>query len=167
MGRPDEARPSFQALLDAHLDDATDRLALVSLEALGKGLAGQRVLSFLYQQQPLHLSLLDLSDLLTEQPDWATIRYLLGRQLFNLEEYDRAARFLLAAWRLGLPHPALTSEALRLLGQSYYHLNLPDPAFAAFFALALFPRNQGDLLWALTWTARVAFDLCPGISPRR
>ena len=71
--------------------------------------------------------------------------YLLDCQLFNLEEYGLAERFLLNAWRLGLPHPVLTSEALRLLSQSY-HLNLPYPAIAAFFALALLPRNQGDLL---------------------
>ncbi|HOX46130.1 MAG TPA: hypothetical protein PK668_21180 [Myxococcota bacterium] len=164
LGLPAQARDRLQAVLSnpATAEEAV-RASAIRLEALERGLAGQRVLAFLARGKTDALALLELRQATLEQPAWGAAWYLLGRALWNLGEPARALPCLRRALDEGLLHPALLAEDLRLVIQAAYRTGNGDgggPAAVATAALTLmqFPRFPGDLALALDWLERLAFD---------
>ncbi len=173
LDRPQRARALQRRLLDAHLSDATDRLALVKLQCLERGAPARPVLAFLELGRADALTLLQLHQVAVAEPGWGAAWYLLGRQLFNRGEFERAIRPLWSAARRGLGHPSLIAENLRLLAISLFRAGgprEPDPerppaplraraqAAALLAVVAEFPRHRGELLTARDWLQRLRFE---------
>lgn len=173
LHRPQRARALQRQLLDAHLSDAADRLALVKLQCLDRGAPARPVLAFLESGRPDALTLLQLHQVAVAEADWGAAWYLLGRQLYNRGEFERAIGPLWRAARQGLGHPGLTTENLRLLAICLFRAGgprEPDPGrppapararaqAAALLAVAAeFPRHRGELLAALDWLQRLRFE---------
>jgi len=158
LERPAEARARWLELLESHIDDATDRLVLVKLKALTKGDPGLRVLRFLKKPRVNAATLLDLREVAAERPAWATIWYLIGRQLFNRKLFEKCVPYLEKAGKKGLTHPALAAENMRLLVLSYYRLGEYEKAGVLLWAMGLAPRHPGERLWITDWLERLHFD---------
>lgn len=176
MGKLGKASDLQGQVLSAHLGDSSDRTAVVKLLAMQRHDHAGVVLDMLEKGQVSDLSLLDLRDLTIEEPQWAEAWYLLGRQLFNRRKYHRAIAYFWRAGELGLHHPSLAAENLRLLAASHYYQlfyeNHPydsdkvqrsddeksiASALAMFTVLAQFPRHEGELLMAQDWINRLCF----------
>jgi tetratricopeptide (TPR) repeat protein len=157
--RPDEAHSRYVSLLQAHLDDGTDRLVIAKLEAMQKGEAGRKVLGFL-EEGKLDLStILDLREAAQAHPQWGLAWYLVGRQLYNRELFEPALEYLERAASAGLLRPELAAENLRLLAVAYYRIGRPGRAATLLSVLAFHPRHEGERLWALDWLERIGFEL--------
>jgi tetratricopeptide (TPR) repeat protein len=157
--RPEEARSRYVSLLQAHLDDGTDRLVIAKLEAMQKGEAGGKVLEFLKEGKLDLSTILDLREAAQAHPQWGLAWYLVGRQLYNREMFEPALLYLERAASAGLLRPELAAENLRLLAVAYYRTGRPVRAATLLSALAFYPRHQGELLWALDWLERIGFEL--------
>jgi len=158
-GRPEEARDRYVALLQAHLDDGTDRLAIAKLEAMQKGESGKKVLEFLGEGKLDLSTILDLREAAQAHPQWGLAWYLVGRQLYNRELFEPALGYLERAASAGLLRPELAAENLRLLAVAYYRTGNPGRAAALLSVLAFHPRHEGELLWARDWLERIGFEL--------
>ncbi len=161
-GRLPEARLRYVSLLNAHLDDATDRLVIAKLESLQKGAAGRKVLQFLVEGRVDLSTILDLREAAEANPHWGLPWYLIGRQLYNREMFEPALGYLRRAASVGLLRPELAAENLRLLAVACYHTGKLDRAASALYPLVLYPRHEGELLWALDWLERIGFELTHG-----
>jgi tetratricopeptide (TPR) repeat protein len=157
-GRTSEASEQYQRLLDAHLDDGTDRLALVKLESLKRDEHGKRIIDFLERGSADGPALLQLRDITIDLPGWSTAWYLLGRQLYNQRRYEQALPYLERAGDTGLAHPALAMENLKLLAVCSYELGQASRSAAYLSVMAQFPRHQGDLSWSGDWLERIRFE---------
>lgn len=158
-GRREEARARYVSLLNAHLDDGTDRLVIAKLESLQKDAAGGKVLEFLEEGRVDLSRILDLREAAGAHPGWGLAWYLVGRQLFNREMFAHALEYLERAASAGLLRPELAAENLRLLAMAHYHTGNTHRAAAALSVLVMFPRHEGELLWALDWLERIGFEL--------
>jgi tetratricopeptide (TPR) repeat protein len=158
-GRREEARSRYLSLLNAHLDDGTDRLVIAKLESLQKGAAGDKVFQFLEEGRVDLSTILDLREAAGAHPHWGLAWYLVGRQLFNRELFEPALEYLERAASAGLLRPELAAENLRLLAVAYYRTGNPYKAVSALSVLVLYPRHEGELLWALDWLERIGFEL--------
>lgn len=157
-GRGAESSRHWKAVLDAHLDDGSDRLAAVKIAALDRGEAGAKVLSFLEAGKLDIAGLLDLREAAALAPGWGATWYLIGRQLFNQGMFERCIPYLERAGEQGLSHPALAAENMRLLISACYRLGKLKKAAAMLAVLAQLPRHPGELLRTRDWLSRVAFD---------
>jgi hypothetical protein len=98
---------------------------------------------------------LDLALAVTEVPDSALLRYLLGRSLARAGAFDAAADSLAAALDLGLP-PLFRFEAVKGLGESeYWAGRIPDARSHLAMALPGAP-HQGDRMVVEEYLARIA-----------
>jgi hypothetical protein len=162
LGDPDGARARLQAILASPLaPDEGQRAASIKLEALERGPAGAPVGAYLARGRPDAASLLALREAAAAEPGWASVWYLLGRALWNQAEAGQALPYLAAATRLGLGHPALQAENLRLLALAGHRCAGRDGlalAAAAAWVLWLQARTPGDEAWALDMFDRVLFE---------
>jgi tetratricopeptide (TPR) repeat protein len=157
--RPEEARSRYLSLLQAHLNDGTDRLVIAKLESLQMGAAGRKVLEFL-ETGKLNLStILDLREAAETHPHWGLAWYLVGRQLFNRELFEAALVYLKRAAATGLLRPELAAKNLRMLAVAYFRTENLFKAASILSVLILYPRHEGELLWALDWIERIGFEL--------
>ncbi|MBN2495801.1 MAG: hypothetical protein JXR96_14520, partial [Deltaproteobacteria bacterium] len=161
-----EASAHYERVLAAHLSDASDRTALVKLEALARmagggeagTAAGRKVLDFLRSGELAIGTLLELHEAALAVPDWGAAWYLVGRQLVNRERFGQALPYLERAADRRFVHPALAVECMRLRVQALYRCGESEQALALLGVLARFPRHAGDRLWALEWIERIRFD---------
>ncbi len=61
-----------------------------------------------------------LQEIIREYPEYAPAHYLLGRLLFNKNEYQKALPYLLSAEAASFPSPDLEKENMRILGISLF-----------------------------------------------
>jgi tetratricopeptide (TPR) repeat protein len=158
QGKTDEARKYYQLLLAANLNDSSDRLALVKLEALEQQPEGKEILDFLIKPKSKKAILLQLREIAVQKPNWGTVWYLLGRQLYNRKLYQDAIPYLERAGDEGLSHPALAAENIRLLAISHYRANQLEKAAVLLTVLTTYPRDQSERLWTQDWLERIFFE---------
>lgn len=157
-GEPGPATAGWRELLAAHLGEASDRLAIVKLEAAGRDSAGGVALDFLDRGRPHAGWLLRLREAAEEYPGWSSLWYLIGRQMFNQEHFEQALTYLERAGREGFGHPLLSGEALRLQAVSAYRLGRRREAALRLAVLAQLPARPDDPAWAGDWLERLAFE---------
>jgi hypothetical protein len=177
QGATEKAAELHGRLLDAHLSDGSDRLALAKLEALGVRPVAHKILRYLDRGHADPFAPLDLIEEASARPGWGIGWYLLGRKLFNDGRFYRAQIHLYRAGQAGLAHPAMAAENLRILAISLYRSGLvsaeddptgerghPQPekaraaALATLAVMAQFPRHQGELAEVRDWMQRLHFD---------
>jgi tetratricopeptide (TPR) repeat protein len=162
-GDTEEAKKHFASVLDLRPGTATERSARVRLEAIEDPLATEKVRPLLVGAPGSggagagDLHLLSLRELIIERPAAATWWYLLGRQLFNRGEMERALGYLDEASRLGLLQPSLEVECTRLQISARYRAGrcADVPEAAARIRLAGAPA---DAEWAADWEERCRFE---------
>ena len=115
------ARERFAEVLSLHRDRGTDRVAAVKLEAIADPEASPVLRRYFLKSQDLPEVLL-LKDLAVAKPKYATVRYLIGRQLLLRRDHAGAARYFKEARGLGLPDEQVRHENLRVLAESLYYL---------------------------------------------
>ncbi len=176
IGKLKRASELQQQVLEAHLSDSSDRTAVVKLLAMKHMEHAKAILELLDTGKLSALTFLDLKDVILSQPGWAEAWYILGRQLFNKKQYERAMGYLWHAGLLGLAHPSLAAENLRLIAVSLYYHMFDKPkhlassntekignkqflgtSLAIFTVMAQFPRHEGELLMARDWIQRLCF----------
>ncbi len=164
-------------VLQAHLSDGSDRTAVVKIQAMSHPKTSKAIFELLDAGKSSALVLLDLRETVIKEPLWSDAWYLLGRQLYNRKKYSRAFGYLWHAGILGLEHPSLAAENLRLLATSLYYLMFDSKddaratafdekaldrksiarSMAMFLVMAQYPRHEGELLMAQNWIQRLSF----------
>jgi tetratricopeptide (TPR) repeat protein len=157
-GSVEKAREQYQAMLSTNLNQSYERLALIKLEALERARPGTRVLDFLDSGEADAASVLALYEAALEAKTWASAWYVLGRQLFLRERFAQAIPYLERAGEIGLLHPALRTENLRLLAIARYRVGDRISAALILTVLSQFPSGVGEDLNIHDWFERINFD---------
>jgi tetratricopeptide (TPR) repeat protein len=137
-GRYERAKTHYRAVFDLHASNALDREAQAKLAALelASDAARDKLKELLIGESSNPLKVTLLHEVVGELPTWGLAYYLIGRNLHINAEYAASNRYLSKAAELGLPHPTLQHENIRLLGVNAYHLREYDQAIAYFQKLA-------------------------------
>lgn len=137
---------------------AVKRLALASPEL------GEVLRPFLLGRLPTASAVLVLHEDFVAHPDSGLLAYLLGRQLYNVRDWPRAARWLTRARDLGLTTDGgLAVENLRLLGRARYEAGDLAGAEAAFAGMKAAPTARAaDRVEAADWMDRCRFEAGDG-----
>jgi Flp pilus assembly protein TadD len=155
-GDPGSAREAFEKALSLHRDRATDRSAAVKLEALSDPDAAA-VLRRYFQRGAELPEVLAVQELSQRKPASATLRYLVGRQLFQHGDGAGAARYLDEALALGLSNEEVRREAWRVLVRARYLEG--DGAGARLATERLAEQgDESDKAFAEDWRQRCAFE---------
>ena len=138
-GELDDARRSYEAVVDLKASEEMSRAASIRLDVLGRGPVRDTIMAYLTaegNQWSLVFSVRDAVDL---APDYAAGYYLVGRWLFLAKSYEQALPYLSKAESSGLPGGHLRQENLRLAALSRFYLkdyDLSAETFARLAALA-------------------------------
>ena len=154
-GRLDEARRSWEAVVDLHASDAMSRAASLRMEVLDRETIRDAVMAYLTAASGhwrLVLAIRDAGDL---APDYGAGHYLIGRWLFLSGSYEQALTYLAKADALDLPDELVRQEGLRLEAMSHFYLEDYGQSAAAFGRLAALAGSDGA---ARTWEAWI--DRC-------
>jgi len=156
------ARAVYDALADAHFDRAFTRRVAVKRAGLDGGPWGRAVLALLLAPEDAARSTADarLDEIVTAAPDHPITRYLRGRQAARRGETEAAVQHSLAALEAGLPHPALTFEALRMVAATRFQGGDYRAAAAAYGGLAArtdLEIEAGERAALETWARRARF----------
>lgn len=163
-GEREEALEIYHALLDEPAYEPDRRMLAVKVAALEEPRAQPYIKRFLLGGDRLSpeepaLAMLTLSELIAEVPSFAIGHYLIARQLFFRDEFERAVTYLRRARDLGLPTEPLSAENLRLLAISLFRLGRFDDARDLFETLAGDPsRPRGAQALARDWIERIEWE---------
>jgi hypothetical protein len=163
--RPEDrerVRALYAALLEARFDRAWTRRLSVKHAALGAGPWGDRVLALLTRPEDAEPASADalLAEIAALAPAHAITRYLQGRAAARHGDRPAAIRASLEAVTAGLPHPALTFEALRLAAACRFDAGDYTTAAREFAALAErtdLALQSGEADGLRTWARRALF----------
>jgi cytochrome c-type biogenesis protein CcmH/NrfG len=144
-------------------------MRLVKARAAADPVAGVFVRTFLLgraaQPQSPPLAVATLHELVAAAPGWAIGWYLLGRQLFNQDDFERAGPLFARSLALGLSDEPIESEARRVLAVSLYRTGRYAESRLHWSRLAGDPRRpQGARDEASSWVARCTWAAGPGRS---
>lgn len=154
-GRMDDARRSYEAVVDLQASEAMSRAASIRLEALEREPIRDTIMTYLTAvtgHWRLVLSVRDAGDL---APDFGAGHYLLGRWLFQSGSYEQALTYLAKAIAIGLPDEAVRKESLRLEAMSHFYLERYGQSAEAFGRMAA-PDGSGRV----ARTAEAWIDRC-------
>ncbi|MCY3770712.1 MAG: tetratricopeptide repeat protein [Gemmatimonadetes bacterium] len=154
-GRIDDARRSYEAVVDLQASDDMSRGASIRMEVLDREPIRDTIMAYLTAVSGhwrLVLSVRDTGDL---APDYGAGYYLLGRWLFLSGSYEQALKYLSKADALGLPGELVRQESLRLEAMAYFYLERYEQSAETFGRLAALAGSGGV---ARTWEAWI--DRC-------
>ncbi len=153
-GRFDDARRSWEAVVDLQASEAMSRAASVRLEVLDRVPIRDTIMTYLTAHTGhwrLVLSVRDAGDL---APDYGTGHYLLARWLFRSGSYEQALTYLAKADSIGLPDEVVRQESLRLEAMSHFYLERYDQSAEAFGRMAALAGSDGVARTAEAWIDR-------------
>ena len=147
--------------------DNERRMRLVKARAAAHPLAGPLVRRFLLerdgQPEAPPLGVATLHALVGAAPDWGIGSYLLGRQLFNQDDFERAAPLFARALEIGLTDEPIEFEARRVLAISLYRTGQLEESRAQWTMLANDDRRpRGARDEAASWVRRCDWAAGPG-----
>ncbi len=156
------ARTVYDALAGAHFDRAWTRRIAVKRAALDGGSWGRAVLALLLAPEDAAPSSGDarLDEVVAAAPDHPITHYLRGRQAARRGETEAAVDHSVAALAAGLPHPALTFEAMRLVAATRFQAGDYRAAATAYGDLAArtdLAIEDGERAVLETWARRARF----------
>ena len=155
QGSAAQAKAAFAQALSLHRDRSTDRTAFVKLQAIDDPLASPAIRR--YFDEPELPAVLGLQELSQAQPQNATVRYLVGRQLHQHGDPVGGTRWLEQALCTGLADPELEREARRQLVETRYRAGDCVGAVAAAGPLAD-SKEESDRAFARDWRERCEFE---------
>ena len=154
LGRLEDARRNYGAVVELHPSEDMSRGATIRLDALDREPVRDTIMAYLTaegNQWSLVLSVRDAVDL---APEYAAGYYLVGRWLFLAESYDQALTYLSKAETLGLPGDLLRPENLRLAAMSHFYLKDYERAAENFGRLAALAGTGGTGRTSEAWIER-------------
>ena len=135
-GRIDDARRSYEAVVDLQASEAMSRAASIRMEVLDREPIRDTIMNYLTAVSGhwrMVLSVRDTGDL---APDYGANFYLLGRWLFRSGYYEQALKYLSKADALGLPGEVVRQESLRLQAMAHFYLERYDQSAEVFGRMA-------------------------------
>ncbi len=153
-GRIDDARRSYEAVVDLQASDAMSRAASLRLEVLDREPIRDAVMAYLTAaigHWSLILSIRDAGDL---APDYGAGHYLIGRWLFLSGSYEQALKYLSKADALGLTDELVRQENLRLEAMAHFYLEDYEQSAETFGRLAAVAGSGGAARSAEAWLDR-------------
>lgn len=153
-GRIDDARRSYEAVVDLQASEAMSRAASIRMEVLDREPIRDTIMTYLTAATGhwrLVLSVRDAGDL---APDYGTGHYLLGRWLFRSGSYEQALTYLAKADAIGLPDEVVRQESLRLEAMAHFYLERYDQSAEAFGRMAALVGSGGVARTAEAWIDR-------------
>lgn len=153
-GRIDDARRSYEAVVDLQSSEAMTRAASIRLEVLDREPIRDTIMTYLTAvtgHWRLVLSVRDAGDL---APDYGTGYYLLGRWLFLSGFYEQAIEYLAKADAIGLPGGVVRQESLRLEAMSHFYLERYGQSAEVFGRMAELAGSGGVARTAEAWIDR-------------
>jgi len=153
-GRIDDARRSYEAVVDLQASEAMSRAASIRLGVLDREPIRDTIMTYLTAvtgHWRLVLSVRDAGDL---APDYGTGHYLLGRWLFLSGSYEQALEYLAKAEAIGLPDEVVRQESLRLEAMSHFYLQRYDQSAEVFGRMAALVGAGGVARTAEAWIDR-------------
>ncbi len=153
-GRIEDARGSYQAVVDLHASEAMSRAASLRMEVLGRESIRDAVMAYLTAASghwSLVLSVRDAGDL---APDYGAGHYLVGRWLFLSGLYEQALTYLSKADAIGLPGELVRQENLRMEAMSHFYLAHYEQSAETFGRLAALAGSGGVARTAEAWMDR-------------
>ena len=154
-GRLDDARRSYEAVVDLHASEDMSRAAHIRMEVLDREPIRDTIMAYLTAVSGhwrLILSVRDAGDL---APDYGAGHYLIGRWLFLSGSYEQALEYLAKADSRGLPGELVRQESLRLVAMAHFYLEDYENSAETFGRLAALAGSSGV---AKTWEAWI--DRC-------
>ena len=142
-GRIDDARRSYEAVVDLQASEAMSRAASIRIEVLDREPIRDTIMTYLTAVSGhwrLVLSVRDTGDL---APDYGANFYLLGRWLFRSGYYEQALKYLSKADALGLPGEVVRQESLRLQAMAHFYLERYDQSAEVFGRMAALVGSGG------------------------
>ncbi len=142
-GRLDEARLSWEAVVDLQASEAMSRAASLRMEVMDRESIRDAVMAYLTAVSGhwrLVLAVRDAGDL---APDYGAGFYLIGRWLFLSGSYEQALTYLAKADALGLPDKLVRQESLRLEAMSHFYLEDYEQSAETFGRLATLAGSDG------------------------
>lgn len=173
-GQRDAAREDYEALLAQAFDRDDARRLAVKRAALSAGAAGEAAFVLLTRPAARGGAQSGAPDAEAEaaavqalDPAWSIGHYLAGRQRLAKRRHAEGRADLQAALAAGLPHPALTFEAERLIAASLFDEGRYPAAAAAYEALGAradleIERGEAEVL--RTWARRARFFAHAGLT---
>ena len=142
-GRIDDARRSYEAVVDLRASEAMSRAASIRMEVLDREAIRDTIMNYLTAVSGhwrMVLSVRDTGDL---APDYGANFYLLGRWLFRSGYYEQALKYLSKADTLGLPGEVVRQESLRLQAMAHFYLERYDQSAETFGRMAALAGSGG------------------------
>lgn len=153
-GRMDDARRSYEAVVELYASEDMSRAASIRMEVLDRAPIRDTIMTYLTALSGhwrMVLSVRDTGDL---APDYGTGYYLLGRWLFRSGSYEQALKYLSKADALGLPGEVVRQESLRLEAMAHFYLKRYEQSAEAFGRLAALAGPGGAARTAEAWIDR-------------
>ncbi len=142
-GRLDDARRSWEAVVDLHASEAMSRAASLRMEVLDLESIRDAIMAYLTAVSGhwrLVLAVRDAGDL---APDYGAGYYLIGRWLFLSGSYEQALTYLGKADALGLRADLVRQESLRLEAMSHFYLEDYEQSAETFGRMAALAGSDG------------------------
>ena len=160
-GKIDDARRSYEAVVNLQASEAMSRAASIRMEVLDREPIRDTIMTYLTAvtgHWRLVLSVRDAGDL---APDYGTGHYLLGRWLFLSGSYEQALEYLAKADAVGLPDELVRQESLRLEAMAHFYLERYDQSAEAFGRMAALAGSGGEAgAGGVARTAEAWIDRC-------
>ena len=153
-GRIDDARRSYEAVVDLQASEDMSRAASIRMDVLDREPIRNTIMTYLTAVSGhwrMVLSVRDTGDL---APDYGANYYLLGRWLFRSGSYEQALKYLSKADALGLPGEVVRQENLRLQAMAHFYLEDYERSAEAFGRLAALAGSGGVARTAEAWIDR-------------
>lgn len=156
-GRSDDARRSWEAVVDLHASEAMSRAAFIRLGVLDRVQIQEATMAYLTAtrgQWSLVEAVRDASDL---APDYGAGYYLTGRWHYLSGSFEQALTYLSKAEALELPGEPVRQENLRLAAMSHFYLKDYEQSAEAFGRLSALAGSGGVARTAEAWIDRCSW----------
>ena len=153
-GRSDDARGSWETVVDLHASEAMSRAAFIRLGVLDREQIQESTMAYLTAtrgQWSLVEAVRDASDLV---PDYGAGYYLTGRWLYLSSSFEQALTYLSKADALELPGEPVRQENLRLAAMSHFYLKDYEQSAETFGRLAALAGTGGVARTSEAWIDR-------------
>ncbi len=153
-GRTDDARRSWETVVDLHASEAMSRAAFIRLGVLDREQIQESTMAYLTAtrgQWSLVEAVRDASDLV---PDYGAGYYLTGRWLYLSSSFEQALTYLSKADALELPGEPVRQENLRLAAMSHFYLKDYEQSAETFGRLAALAGSGGVARTSEAWIDR-------------
>ena len=152
--RYDDARRSYQAVVDLHASDNMSRAAYLRMEVMDQEPIRDAVMAYLTAASGhwrLVLAVRDAGDL---APEYGSGFYLIGRWLYLSSSFEQALEYLAKADARELPDTLVRQENLRLEAMSHFYLKDYEKSAEAFGRLSALAGNGGTSRTSQAWIER-------------